>query len=85
MAIVSLTFSGLDLGIGAGTFCALTAVASSNDLPRFTVFTPSSQSKSNWLLLLMCILSWTPHSRLEKDNPLNHSCVSPSLGCLEYT
>ena len=25
----------------------------------------------------MCNLSWTPHSNLEKDNSLNHSCVSP--------
>ncbi len=30
-------------------------------------------------------LSWTPHSSQEKDNSLNHSCVSPSMGCLEYT
>ena len=33
-------------------------------------------------------LSWTPHSSLEKDNSLNHSCVSPSMDCftgLEYT
>ena len=26
-----------------------------------------------------------PHSSLEKDNSLNHSCVSPKMGCLEYT
>ena len=32
-----------------------------------------------------CNLSWTPHSSLEKDNSLNHSCVSPKMGCLEYT
>ena len=32
----------------------------------------------------MCKLSWTPHSNLEKDNSLNHSCVSPRKGCLEY-
>ena len=32
----------------------------------------------------MCNLSWTPHSSLEKDNSLNHSCVSPTMGCLEY-
>ena len=31
-----------------------------------------------------CNLSWTPHSNLEKDNSLNHSCVSPMMGCLEY-
>ena len=32
-------------------------------------------------------LSWTPHSSLEKDKVLskNHSCVSPKMGCLEYT
>ena len=30
-------------------------------------------------------LSWTPHSSLEKDNSLNHSCVSPKMGCLEYS
>ena len=29
-------------------------------------------------------VSWTPHSNLEKDNSLNHSCVSPKMGCLEY-
>ena len=34
--------------------------------------------------LEMCNLSWTPHSSLEKDNSLNHSCVSPKIGCLEY-
>ena len=33
----------------------------------------------------MCNLSWTPHSNLEKDNSLNHACVSPKMGCLEYT
>ena len=34
----------------------------------------------------MCNLSWTSHdSSLEKDNSLNHSCVSPKMGCLEYT
>ena len=33
----------------------------------------------------MCNLSWTPHSNLEKDNSLNNSCVSPKMGCLEYT
>ena len=26
----------------------------------------------------LCNLLWTPHSNLEKDNSLNHSCVSPS-------
>ena len=29
--------------------------------------------------LEMCNLSWPP------SNPLNHSCVSPKMGCLEYT
>ena len=24
-------------------------------------------------------VSWTPHSSLEKDNSLNHSCVSPNI------
>ena len=33
----------------------------------------------------MCKFSWTPHSSLEKDNSLNHSCVSRKMGCLEYT
>ena len=28
----------------------------------------------------MCNLSWTPHANLEKDNSLNHSCVSPKMG-----
>ena len=32
----------------------------------------------------MCNLSWTPHSNLEKNNSLNHSCVSSKMGCLEY-
>ena len=32
----------------------------------------------------MSNLSWTSHSNLEKDNSLNHSCVSPRMGCLEY-
>ena len=32
----------------------------------------------------MCNLWWTPHSNLEKNNSLNHSCVSPKMGCLEY-
>ena len=31
------------------------------------------------------LLSWTPHDSLEKDNSLKHSCVSPKMGCLEYT
>ena len=30
--------------------------------------------------LEMCNLSWTP-----QYNFLNHSCVSPKIGCLEYT
>ena len=30
----------------------------------------------------MCNLSWTPHSSLEKDNSLNHYCVSPRMGSL---
>ena len=30
----------------------------------------------------MCDLSWTRHSNLEKDNSLNHSRVSPIMGCL---
>ena len=29
-------------------------------------------------------LSWTPHSSLEKDNSLNHSCVSARMVCLAY-
>ena len=33
----------------------------------------------------MCDLLCTPHSSLQKDNSLNHSYVSPSMGCLEYT
>ena len=35
--------------------------------------------------LEMCNLPWTPHSSLEKDNSVNHSYVSPNMGCLEYT
>ena len=33
---------------------------------------------------IMCNLSWMPFSSLEKDNSLNHSSVSPGMGCLEY-
>ena len=31
------------------------------------------------------ILCRALHVTLEKDNSLNHSCVSPKMGCLEYT
>ena len=41
--------------------------------------------RSHQPALEMCNLSWTKHSNLEKDNSLNHSCVSRSMGCLEYT
>ena len=41
--------------------------------------------RSHQSALEMCNLPWTPHSSLEKDNSLNHSCVSPKMGCLEYT
>ena len=41
--------------------------------------------RSHQSALEMCNLSWTPHSSIEKDNSLNHSCVSPKMGCLEYT
>ena len=33
----------------------------------------------------MCNTLLTPHSSLDKDNSLNHFCVSPRMGCLEYT
>ena len=36
--------------------------------------------RSHQSALEMCNLSWTPHSSLEKDNSLNHSCVSPKDG-----
>ena len=32
----------------------------------------------------MSNLSWTPHSTPELDNYLNHTCVSPRMGCTEY-
>ena len=41
--------------------------------------------RSHQSALEMCNLLWTPRSSLEKDNSLNHSCVSPKIGCLEYT
>ena len=41
--------------------------------------------RSHQSALEMCNLSWIPHSSLEKDNSLNHSCVNPKIGCLEYT
>ena len=37
-------------------------------------------TRSHRSALEMCNLSWTPHSSLEKDNSLNHSCVSPKMG-----
>ena len=39
--------------------------------------------RSHQSALEMCNLSWTPHSSLEKDNSLNHSCVSQKIGCLD--
>ena len=42
-------------------------------------------NRSHQSALEMCNLSWTPHSSPEKDNSLNDSCVSPKMGCLEYT
>ena len=45
----------------------------------------ASRSKDPTHGVILCNLSWTPHSNLEKDNSLNHSCVSPKMGCLEYT
>ena len=39
--------------------------------------------RSHQSALEMCNLSWTSHSSLEKDNFLNHSYVSPNMGCLE--
>ena len=41
--------------------------------------------RSHQSALEMCNLSWTPRCSLEKNNSLNHSCVSPNMGCLEYT
>ena len=32
----------------------------------------------------MCNLSWTPHSSLEKDNSLNHSCGSLRMGYVSF-
>ena len=29
-------------------------------------------------------LSWTPHSKLQNDNSLNQSCVSPRMDCSEH-
>ena len=36
--------------------------------------------RSHQTALEMCNLSWTP-----QYNSLNHSCVSPNMGCLEYS
>ena len=41
--------------------------------------------RSHQSALEMCNLSWTPHSSLDNDNSLSHSCVGPKMGCLEYT
>ena len=46
---------------------------------------PPSSGSATESALEMCNLLWTPHSSLEKDNSLNHFCVSPTMGCLEYT
>ena len=52
--------------------------------PFYLVSNARGSKRSHQSALEMCNLSWTPHSNLEKDNSLNHSCVSPSMGCLEY-
>ena len=54
-------------------------------VPIYLVSMPGEVKRSHQSALEMCNLSWTPHSSLEKDNSLNHSCVSPNIGCLEYT
>ena len=41
----------------------------------------SRSKRSHQSALEMCNLPWTPHSSLGKDT----SCVSPKIGCLEYT
>ena len=43
------------------------------------------ESRSHQSALEICNLSWTQQSSLEKDNSLNQSCVSPKMGCLDYT
>ena len=53
--------------------------------PFYLVSMPGEVKDPTSLHLEMCNLSWTPHSSLEKDNSLNHSCVSPKVDCLEYT
>ena len=36
-------------------------------------------------LPLLLYEAYANESNLEKDNSLNHPCVSPKMGCLEYT
>ena len=52
------------------------------DGPLYLVFMPGEVKYPT--SLEMCNLSWTPHSSLE-DNYVNHSCVNPKMGCLQYT
>ena len=55
------------------------------DGPFYLVSMPGEVKYPTQSALEMCNLSWTPHSSLEKDNSLNHSCVSSKMGCLECT
>ena len=50
-----------------------------------SIGTFSGSKISRQSALEMCNLSWNPPSCLEKDNSLNHSCVSSKMGCLDYT
>ena len=45
----------------------------------------SHQSALEMCNLSSGLLVVDSHSNLEKDNSLNHSCVSAKMGCLEYT
>ena len=49
--------------------------------PFYLVSMARGRKRSHQSALEMCNLLWTPHSSLEKDNSLNHSCVSPKMGC----
>ena len=61
---------------------------STDDVSEATPAMPASPWRHSYArcseIAQLGYVSWTPHSTLEKDNSLNYSCLSPSMGWLEY-
>ena len=53
--------------------------------PFYLMSMPGEIKRSHQSALEMCNLSWTPNCSLVNANYVNHSHVSPNMGCLEYT